>query len=149
MEQFARKTFTTSRSLTYTYYVSPQPSSLAPKPALLLLHGFPDDAQEWATVVPFLMPLGFTILIPDLLGYAGTSKPTDATLYNSRSMCDDVVEVLNSESIQQVIPIGHDWGSFLAQRLYLWHSSRVAALGLLSVAYYPPRSWDLERFNKM
>ena len=150
MDQFTRKNFTTSRSLSYTYYVSPQPSPQSPNPTLLLLHGFPDDAQEWATVVPFLIPLGFPILIPDLLGYAGSSKPTDPTLYNSRSMSDDLVEILDSESIQHVIPIGHDWGSILAQRLYLFHSSRVVGLGLVSVPYYPPsQPFEFEAINKM
>jgi pimeloyl-ACP methyl ester carboxylesterase len=67
-------------------------------------------------------------------------------------MSDDLLEILDSESIQYVISIGHDWGSFLAQRFYLWHSSRVKGLGLVSVAYLPPdpsQPFNLDGINQM
>lgn len=53
-------------------------------------------------------------------------------------MSDDLTELLTAESASTVIAIGHDWGCFMASRVYLWHPQRVVGLGLLNVAYMPP-----------
>lgn len=150
MEAFTKKTFTTSRSLTYTFYdSSPKAGHSSSRPALLLLHGYPDSAQIWSEVAPKLFNLSLRIIIPDLLGYGETAKPTDPTAYDSKSMATDIAELLAAEGTERVIPIGHDWGSFLAQRMYLWFPERVAGLAMLNVAYMPPfeRDFSLDRLN--
>ncbi|KKZ66273.1 hypothetical protein EMCG_08044 [[Emmonsia] crescens] len=53
-------------------------------------------------------------------------------------MSDDLDELLTAESASTAIAIGHDWDSFMASRVYLWHPQRVMDLGLLKVAYIPP-----------
>src|SRR6266536_104479 len=151
MDQLEQKTFTTSRSITYTYYRSPSDSSINPKtPTLLLHHGFPDDAHLWAEIVPELLKLSYPLLIPVLLGYAGTSKPTDSSLYNYRDQSKDVSEILDAENISSVIVIGHDWGSIFTQRFYLFYPERVVGLILVNLAYIPPNHdtpFDLNGVN--
>jgi soluble epoxide hydrolase/lipid-phosphate phosphatase len=136
MDHLRQKTFTTSRSLTYTYYQSTSIESA--KPTLLFLHGWPDSAHLWASLSSSITDISFPVLIPDLLGYGGTSKPPDASVYNSKSMTSDLSEIIDAEGIDRVIVIGHDWGSFLAQRFYLFHPAHVAGIILLNVAYNPP-----------
>ena len=94
----------------------------------------------WAKIVPRLLELPYGILIPDCLGYAGTSKPTDPSLYSFQAMSDDFIEILDTESIESVIPVGHDWGSEIAQRVYLIHPEREVAMVCLNVAYRPPNA---------
>ncbi|GME35713.1 Alpha/beta hydrolase fold-1 [Neofusicoccum parvum] len=150
MDAFTKKTFATSRSLTYTFYdSSPKAAHASGQPALLLLHGYPDSAQIWSEVAPQLLPLSLRIIIPDLLGYGDTAKPTDPAAYSSKAMAADLAELLAAADVERAIPIGHDWGSFLAQRLYLWHPERVAGLAMLNVAYMPPfeRDFDLAALN--
>lgn len=53
-------------------------------------------------------------------------------------MANDLYELADSESFPTIIPTGHDWGSYMAQRLYLWRPTRCAGLILLNVAYQPP-----------
>ena len=139
MDRFERKTFTTSRDLIYTYYYHPIQSS-NDRPTLLLQHGFPDDHSLWLKVVENLLVLcpDYSILVPDLLGYSGTSKPTDTNLYNSKGMAGDIVEILDHNSIQKIISIGHDWGCFMASRMYIWHPDRVMGVVLQNVPYRPP-----------
>lgn len=153
MQNLQRKTLSVSRSLKYAYYHHEAPNDTkSQSPTLLLLHGFPDTAHLWADIVPTLLELPYSLLIPDLLGYAGTSKPSDPSLYNFRSMSDDLVEILDAENITSVIAIGHDWGSALAQRLYLFHPQKVVGLILLNVAYMPPdqdHEFDLGATNAM
>jgi soluble epoxide hydrolase/lipid-phosphate phosphatase len=50
----------------------------------------------------------------DPLGYGGTSKATDVSSYNSKSVSGDLSEIIDAESIDKVIVAGHDWESFLA-----------------------------------
>ncbi|KAF2184221.1 alpha/beta-hydrolase [Zopfia rhizophila CBS 207.26] len=138
MYQLSKKTFTTSRNYTYTYYL--HKSSSSTKPALVFCHGWPDDAHLWADIVPALLPLGFPLVIPDMLGYAGTSKPTDPKEYNSKSMSNDLYELVDSECFDKIIPVGHDWGSYMAQRVYLWRPERCVGLIILNVPYMPPDS---------
>ncbi|KAE9973454.1 hypothetical protein BLS_003603 [Venturia inaequalis] len=142
MDTLTKKTFTTSRDLTYTYYH--HGGSNPALPTLLLQHGFPDDHNLWAPVLPYLLELPYPIIAPDLLGYGGTSKPANARTYNSKGMTTDLIEIIDHEKIQKIISIGHDWGAFLAGRMWLWHPKRVVAVVLLNVAYTPPSN---EPFN--
>lgn len=148
MDQLERKTFTTSRNLTYTYYGTPK-SNGSDRPTLLLQHGFPDDHNLWAQVLPALLALPHPIIAPDLLGFNGTSKPTDPSMYNSKAMSDDLIEILDHEVVRSIISVGHDWGSFMAQRMYLWHPDRVIGMINLNVSYMAPSEFNLEQVNIM
>lgn len=145
MDGFTHKTLTTARNYTYAYYVY-KPTVATTKPALFLCHGYPDEALLWADIVPALTPLGHPIIVPDMLGYGGTSKPTDPKEYNSKLLAQDLYEIADAEleSFGTIIPTGHDWGSYVAQRMYLYRPDRCAGLILLNVAYQPPSgSFDL------
>ncbi|CAN8099937.1 unnamed protein product [Discula destructiva] len=133
METLTRKTLTTQRGFTYTYYVSPAEGS---KPMLLLQHGFPDSAAEWADLITVhLKPAGYGIIALDQLGYAGTSKPTDPADYTFTGITSDFIDILDAEGLDKVVPLGHDWGSRSAQMLYNLHPERVSALVLVNVGY--------------
>lgn len=138
METLTKKTLTTKRGYTYTYYVSPAKQG---KPTVLLQHGFPDCAAEWEDLITqHLVPAGYGVVAPDLLGYAGTSKPTDPAAYKMGGMTADVVEILDAEGLQQednakVISLGHDWGSRLAAMMYNLHPERIAGVIMVNVAY--------------
>ncbi|KAK0663523.1 Epoxide hydrolase A [Lasiodiplodia hormozganensis] len=177
MEGLTRKTFTTSRALTYTYYdTQPDTSSSrttsptsslaaarntngtrnsngyhANKPPILFLHGFPDSAFLWSRIIPALRPLSHRMIAPDLLGHGATSKPAEPAMYTSDLMTSDLAELLANEGIAQVIVVGHDWGAFLAQRMWLWKGTAlVAGLVLVSIAYMPPdreSPFNLEYLN--
>lgn len=137
MDGFTHKTHVSSRNYTYAYYVY-KPSSTTTKPTLFLCHGFPDNALLWVDIVPALLPLGHPIVVPDMLGYDGTSKPKDPKEYSFKCVTRDLYEVADAEGLGTIIPVGHDWGSVMAQRLYIWRPERCAGLVLLNAAYQPP-----------
>ncbi|KAF4309741.1 Alpha/beta hydrolase fold-1 [Botryosphaeria dothidea] len=134
MESFVQHQFINGRDLQYTYYASLPTNTSIGGPTLLLLHGFPDSASVWSAVIPYLLTLGLRILVSDLLGYAGTSKPWDPSFFNSKAMANDLAEILSREDVTNVIPIGHDWGSFLAHRYYLFHPELVSGI---AISAYP------------
>lgn len=133
MDTLTKKTLTTKRGYTYTYYVSPAAEG---KPTLLLQHGFPDSAAEWeGLIVNHLRPAGYCAIAPDMLGYAGTAKPTDPAAYKFSGMAADLAEILDAEGVAQVISLGHDWGSRMAQLFYNLQPERVTGLVMANVAY--------------
>ena len=146
MDSFTKKSIKTSRGFKYTYWVLP---SNEKKPALLLQHGFPDDHELWSNIIPYLTPLGYPIIVPDLLGYGETDKPSDPKEYNLKALSQDLMDILDNEKVQHVISVGHDWGAMMAQRLLLFHPERVLGLIILNVAYRPPAEVNAEQANAM
>ena len=146
MDAFQKKTLKTSRGYTYTYYVCDGDKSL---PTLVFHHGWPDHAAMWNEVATGLRSTGHPMIIPDLLGYDGTDKPTDPAEYRWDKMTKDITEIIDAEGSPKVVSIGHDWGSSAASRLYNYHPDRVVGLINLNVPYGPPQrtTFDLEKFN--
>ena len=149
MDKLIKKTFTTSRTYTYTYYHHAPPIATT-KPTILLCHGWPDSAELFTGILPSLLDMGHPILIPDLLGCAGTSKPADYKEYSLKGMANDLFELLDAHNADRIIPLGHDWGSALAQRVYLYRPEQCVGLILLDVAYMVPSTvpFDLDAINK-
>ena len=106
MDPSAYKTFTTTRDITYSYYLK---APTGDKPYLFFLHGFPCSSFDWRRQIAFFTREDYGVVVPDMLGYGNTSKPTDPNAYKSTLICKDLVEVLDNEGIDQTIVIGHDW----------------------------------------
>jgi pimeloyl-ACP methyl ester carboxylesterase len=151
MANLEKKIIQTKRSFTYTYYVSPKGAGDSSKPALFFIHGFPDSAQMWSEVVDKLSDLPYRVVVPDCLGYAGTSKPSDLAAYKWSGQTADLREILQAEDINKVIVIGHDWGAILAQRFYQRYPELCAALVLLNISYRAPteQKFDLDGWNAL
>ena len=90
------------------------------RPAVLLLHGFPELAYSWRKVMGPIAAAGFHVFAPDVRGYGRTSgadvKYTDdlrpfGTVNKIRDMLA-LVSALGYRSVAAVI--GHDQGSPLA-----------------------------------
>ncbi|EKD19723.1 uncharacterized protein L3040_001929 [Drepanopeziza brunnea f. sp. 'multigermtubi'] len=129
-------TFAASRGYTYSYiHLTPRDSS---KPYLLFLHGFPGSSYDWRHQVPYLAQRGYGIIVPDLLGYGRSSKPLDMNAYRAKGMSEDLVELLASEGITQVICVAHDWGSFLASRMANYVPDLFRKIAFLDVGYSAP-----------
>lgn len=149
MESLEKKTLQVSRGLTYTYYTTPARNGL---PTVYLCHGWPDTAELWEGVIlNYLRPAGYGVVTPDMLGYGGTSKPTDYQSYNYQLMTKDAMEILDHENIDKVVSLGHDWGSSFAQRLYNLHADRVIGLVMVNIAYRAPspEPFDLDKVIAM
>lgn len=100
------KDIETSRGLNYHYYFSEAKDD---KPYLLFLHGFPSTSYDWRYQIEFFGDQGYGLVVPDMLGYGGTSKPTDPNNYKPSALSQDLVEILDAEDIETAVAIGHDW----------------------------------------
>lgn len=79
------------------------------KPTFLLLHGFPSAAHDWRKQIKDLTTAGYGVLAPDLLGYGETAHPTEVEAYAMSKMSAHIAKILEHESLEHVIGVGHDW----------------------------------------
>ncbi|KZV66033.1 alpha/beta-hydrolase [Peniophora sp. CONT] len=136
LESSKFKQATVSRGFSYNYYYSPARDD---KPTLLFVHGYPSTSADWAGVVAVLEPEGHGILVPDMLGYGKTDKPTDPALYVANSgIVLDLLDLLDAEGIIKAVAIGHDWGSFFTSRLANLHVDRFLGFGFVTMGYIAP-----------
>ncbi|KAF9260819.1 alpha/beta-hydrolase [Marasmius fiardii PR-910] len=108
MDPSSYKDIETSRGLNYHYYFSPATSG---KLTLVFLHGFPSTSFDWRFQVAFFKQKGYGLIVPDMLGYGGTAKPTATVEYKPSLITKDVIDILDTEKIDKAVIIGHDWGS--------------------------------------
>ena len=97
------------------------------KPALLLLHGFPQSHVMWHRVAQQLAQDYFLVL-PDLRGYGDSSKTPglpDHSNYSKRNMAHDMVLVMDALGIDNFYLCGHDRGGRVAHRLAVDHATRL------------------------
>lgn len=106
------------------------------RPALLLLHGFPQTHVMWHRVAQQLKDDYFLVL-PDLRGYGDSSKHpglADHSNYSKRAMAQDLVALMEALHVQQFYLCGHDRGGRVAHRLAVDHPQRVRKLCLIDIA---------------
>jgi len=106
------------------------------KPALLLVHGFPQTHVMWHRVAQVLQP-HFHLVMPDLRGYGdsthGAGLPDHAN-YSKRAVAADLVELMDQLGIDRFGLCGHDRGGRVSHRLALDHAARVQRLCLIDIA---------------
>ncbi len=106
------------------------------KPALLLLHGFPESHVMWHRVAKLLAPY-FFLVMPDLRGYGDSSKTAglpDHSNYSKRNMAHDMTALMDALGVNTFFLCGHDRGGRVAHRLALDHPARVQKLCVLDIA---------------
>ncbi|THV06216.1 alpha/beta-hydrolase [Dendrothele bispora CBS 962.96] len=135
MDPSSYRVTTVSRGFKYRYYFT-QPRSPI-KTFLFFVHGYPSTSYDWYRQVQFFQEKGYGLIVPDMLGYGGTSKPTDPASYN-KDIARDLIDILDAENIKQAVFIGHDWGSWFVSRVLSLFSDRAQAAGFLALGYMPP-----------
>ncbi|KAH0590873.1 hypothetical protein H2248_000990 [Termitomyces sp. 'cryptogamus'] len=138
MDHRRYKTLKTSRGYHYNYFhLAAKDSTLLP---LLFLHDFPTTSSIWKEQVTYFGEHhGFRLIVPDLLGFGGSSKPTNPEAYKPTLICQDIIDILNAEAIDVAVVIGHGIGSKIASRLANLHDRRFRGYGFLAVPYSAPR----------
>jgi haloacetate dehalogenase len=106
------------------------------KPAMMLLHGFPQTHVMWRRVAQLLCEDYFLVL-PDVRGYGDSSHAPglpDHSNYSKRAMSADVVAIADALSLDTFFLCGHDRGGRVAHRLAVDHPQRVRRLCVIDIA---------------
>lgn len=115
----------------------------ADKPALLLLHGFPQSHVMWHRVAQALTQ-DFFLVMPDLRGYGDSAKPrgdsakppgdAEHSNYSKRAMAQDMAALMRALGHSRYGVCGHDRGGRVAHRLALDHPAAVSRLAVIDIA---------------
>lgn len=106
------------------------------RPALLLLHGFPQTHAIWHKLAPELVKR-FRVVCPDLRGYGDSDKPrgdADHANYSKRTMAADMAALMQALGHEHFDLAGHDRGGRVAHRLALDHPGRVTSLCVIDIS---------------
>ncbi|KAF9530869.1 Alpha/Beta hydrolase protein [Crepidotus variabilis] len=138
MDSKAYQLVRTDRNIQYNVYYA---KATKQSTTLLFVHGFPSSSYDWHHQVSFFTKLGYGVIVPDMLGYGGTDKPLDYTLYAHSLVANDLVNIIDGLNVQgPLVAIGHDWGAFVVARLANIHQDRFGAFGFLSIGYQIPNA---------
>jgi haloalkane dehalogenase len=103
------------------------------EPAIVLMHGFPDNLHLYDRLVPHLSH-GRRVITFDFLGWGASDKPNDYP-YSARNQTHDLDAVIASLQLGQVVLVAHDASGPPGIDWALQHPDRVAALVLLNTYY--------------
>jgi pimeloyl-ACP methyl ester carboxylesterase len=104
-------------------------------PAVVLLHGWPQQPYSFEAVASRLNPAGLRTLTPTQRGYTRTARPSRRRNYRTAATVADVVALLDTAGMAQAHIVGHDWGGNQAWGMAGWHTDRVASLTVLSTPH--------------
>ncbi|MEJ1157735.1 alpha/beta fold hydrolase [Prosthecomicrobium sp. N25] len=108
-------------------------------PAIVLLHGYPQDHAMWHRIAPALSAR-FRVVVPDLRGYGRSSIPAveaDHAQMSKRRMAGDVLGLMRRLGSERFAVVGHDRGARVAYRLAFDHPGAVSGLALLDIVPTP------------
>lgn len=80
-------------------------------PAVILLHGFPEDWYAYHRVMPRLAKQ-FTVVAVDLRGIGGSTATRDG--YDAANMAADIHQLAEQLHLERVYVVGHDIGGMVA-----------------------------------
>ncbi|HJQ44384.1 MAG TPA: alpha/beta hydrolase [Jatrophihabitantaceae bacterium] len=106
---------------------------------VIMCHGFPGLGFSFRHQLEPIAEAGFRAVAPDMLGYGGSSAPTDPAEYEHARTTDDLLALLDELGAERAVFVGHDFGAPAAWNVAVRAPHRVAGLVLLSVPYDPVR----------
>jgi pimeloyl-ACP methyl ester carboxylesterase len=108
-------------------------------PALVLVHGFPEDWYEYAAIMPRLAKR-FTVVAPDLRGIGGSTVTAGG--YDAATRANDIHQLIASLKLDQVYIVGHDLGGLTAYAYLRKYPETLRGAMLLDVPIPGVAGWD-------
>lgn len=131
-------------------YVEDGPSDA---PTVVLVHGEPTWGYLYRNVAPVLVDAGLRVVVPDLVGFGRSDKPTARSDYTYAGHVEWLREGLfDALGLSRVHYFGQDWGGLIGMRLLAEHPERFASVvmantGLPTGDVAMPDAW--QRFRRM
>ena len=106
-------------------------------PLVILIHGWPELGLSWRHQIGPLAAAGYTVAVPDMRGYGGSSKPAEISQYAPDALADDMAAIAKALGARHWVAIGHDWGAPVAWRCAQRFADAVIGVYGLSVPHIP------------
>lgn len=96
-------------------------------PVALLLHGEPSWSFLYRKMIPVLVEAGYRVVVPDLVGFGRSDKPTEEADYTYARHVEWMRSVLFDHlDVSDVLLFCQDWGGLIGLRLVAEHPDRFA-----------------------
>ena len=86
-------------------------------PVVLLMHGQPAWSYLYRHMIPLLLAEGFRVVVPDLIGFGRSDKPTRIEDYTYARHVTWMTEWLTRIDLNNITVFFQDWGSMIGLRL--------------------------------
>ena len=93
---------------------------------VLCLHGEPSWGYLYRKMVPVLTGAGLRVLVPDLVGFGRSDKPTSRDDYTYQRHVDWMTAWMEAVDLQHATLVGQDWGGLIGLRLVAENPDRFA-----------------------
>lgn len=116
-------------------------------PAVVLLHGFLNDAASWRRTPLYeaLLGAGFRVVAVDLRGNGGSDHPTTLAAYARDAEARDVAGVAGALGLTRYAVVGYSRGAIIASRVLVRDPRvRAAVLGGMGADFTNP-AWPRRR----
>ncbi|KAF8761744.1 Cyclin-like protein [Rhizoctonia solani] len=80
--------------------------------AACILKGVEFGSYGWRHQVKGWSQRGIRLIVPDTIGYTGSSQPTDPQEYSMKSQSDDLEELVRQAGVsenEKIVLVAHDW----------------------------------------
>lgn len=104
-------------------------------PAVLLVHGFPDDSSVWRHQIPALVAAGYQVIVPDMRGCGESGIPDGKQHFHIDHLTSDLKAVLDALGLKRVMMVGHDWGAVIGWFFAMDYPQYVSSYVALSVGH--------------
>lgn len=84
---------------------------------VLILHGEPAWSYMFRETVPVLAAAGMRVVVPDLIGFGKSDKPSEPGDYTYESHVRWLSDFVTRLALSRAVVVGHDWGGLLGLRL--------------------------------
>jgi pimeloyl-ACP methyl ester carboxylesterase len=108
-------------------------------PAIILIHGFPQDWFEYHAIMPRLAKQ-FTVIAVDLRG-VGSSTATPGG-YDAANMAEDIHQLAAALKLERVYIVGHDIGGMVAYAFVRRYPQATRGAMILDVPLPGIQGWD-------
>jgi haloalkane dehalogenase len=86
-------------------------------PIILLVHGEPSSSFIYRNIAAELVKQGFRVLIPNLIGFGYSDKPTNAALITYLNHTKWLTNFINKLNLTNINLFAHDWGGMISLRI--------------------------------
>jgi pimeloyl-ACP methyl ester carboxylesterase len=108
-------------------------------PAVILVHGFPQDWYEFHKIMPRLAKK-FTVIAVDLRGVGGSAATPKG--YEAANLAEDINQLIRQLKLEKVYVAGHDIGGIVAYALARLYPQTMRGVMILEVPLPGLEPWD-------
>lgn len=95
---------------------------------ILLLHGEPTWSYLYRKMIPILVQAGHRVIVPDLIGFGRSDKPSKRSDYTYQRHVDWMRSVVLQLDLTSITLVCQDWGGLIGLRIAAEESPRFARI---------------------